>query len=168
VSCRLDYCNSLLAGVADVHLRRLQSVQNAAARLVSDARRHDHITLILATLHWLPVRQQVIYKTAVLVWQCLQDAASRYLADLCVPAASTDGRRQSRCAVSGSPGLPDRTIIIIIKGIYIAQVRKGHKCAMSAEMAVKSKKKGKVFPYSLPSVGPGADPGVQAVSPQVT
>ena len=28
--------------------------------------------------------------------------------------------------------------------------------------------KGKDFPYSLPSVGPGADPGVQAVSPQVT
>ena len=27
-------------------------------------------------------------------------------------------------------------IIIIIKGIYIAQVRKGHKCAMSVEMAV--------------------------------
>ena len=29
-------------------------------------------------------------------------------------------------------------------------------------------KKGKGFPYSLPSVGPGADPSVQAVSPQVT
>ena len=29
-------------------------------------------------------------------------------------------------------------------------------------------KKGKVLPYSLPSVGPGADLGVQAVSPQVT
>jgi len=29
-------------------------------------------------------------------------------------------------------------------------------------------KKGKGFPYSLPSVGPEADPGVQAVSPQVT
>jgi len=28
--------------------------------------------------------------------------------------------------------------------------------------------KGKVFPYSLPSIGPGANPGVQAVSPQVT
>ena len=35
ISCRLDYCNSLLAGVADAYLRRLQSVQNAAARLVS-------------------------------------------------------------------------------------------------------------------------------------
>jgi len=31
-----------------------------------------------------------------------------------------------------------------------------------------TKGKGKVFIYSLPSVGPGADPGVQAVSPQVT
>jgi len=32
----------------------------------------------------------------------------------------------------------------------------------------KVKVKGKVFPYSLPSVGPGADPGVQAVRPQMT
>jgi len=33
-----------------------------------------------------------------------------------------------------------------------------------------SKKKvtGKVLPYSLPSVWPGADPGVHAVNPQVT
>ena len=30
------------------------------------------------------------------------------------------------------------------------------------------KVKGKGFPYSTPSVGPGADPGVQAVSQQVT
>jgi len=29
-------------------------------------------------------------------------------------------------------------------------------------------KKGKDFPYSTPSVGPGTDPGVQAVGPQVT
>jgi len=33
---------------------------------------------------------------------------------------------------------------------------------------IRNSKKGKGFPYSLPSVGPGADPGVQAVSPQVT
>jgi len=101
VSYRLDYCNSLLAGVADVHLCRLQSVQNAAACLVSGARCHDHITPILATLHRLPVRQRVIFKTAVPVWKCLHDAAPRYLANLCVPAASTDGRRQCRSAVSG-------------------------------------------------------------------
>ena len=38
----------------------------------------------------------------------------------------------------------------------------------TAETCPAASKKGKVFPYSLPSVGPGADPGVQAVSPQVT
>ena len=37
-----------------------------------------------------------------------------------------------------------------------------------SRFAAVSEGKGKVFPYSLPSVGPGADPGVQAVSPQVT
>ena len=35
-------------------------------------------------------------------------------------------------------------------------------------LSLLASKKGKVFPYSLPSVGPGADPGVQAVSPLVT
>ena len=35
------------------------------------------------------------------------------------------------------------------------------RCRIILELKVK---KGKVFPYSLPSVGPGADPGVQAVS----
>jgi len=34
--------------------------------------------------------------------------------------------------------------------------------------AAEIKGKGKGFPYSIPSVGPGADPGVQAISPQVT
>ena len=39
LSSRLDYCNSLLTGVNDGLLQRLQSVQNAAARLVTDTRR---------------------------------------------------------------------------------------------------------------------------------
>ena len=55
ISCRLDYCNSVLAGVHDVYLQPLQYLQNAAARLVSGARRHDHITPVLVSLHWLPV-----------------------------------------------------------------------------------------------------------------
>jgi len=33
ISTRLDYCNSILYGVTDNLIQRLQSVQNAAARL---------------------------------------------------------------------------------------------------------------------------------------
>jgi len=68
---------------------------------VPSARHHEHITTpIPATLHWFPGRQRVIFKMAVLVWKCLHDTAPHYLADLCVPTVSTDGRRQSRSAVS--------------------------------------------------------------------
>ena len=44
-----------MAGVAEVYLHRLQSVQIAAARLLSGARCHNHITPVLETLHWLPL-----------------------------------------------------------------------------------------------------------------
>jgi len=45
---------------------------------------------------------------------------------------------------------------------------KAHALHCIAQKIYMMVKKGKVFPYSLLSVGPGADPGVQAVSPQVT
>ena len=34
ISSRLDYCNSLLYGVSNTLIRKVQSVQNAAARLL--------------------------------------------------------------------------------------------------------------------------------------
>ena len=69
ISCRLDYCNSLFYGINDGLLRRLQSVQkqNATARLVTGAGRRDHITPVLRRLHWLPVRQRVVFTVAGLV-----------------------------------------------------------------------------------------------------
>jgi len=66
--CRLDYCNSALAGVAKVYLQKLQSVQNMAAHMVTGACRCDRITPILEDLHWLPVSQRVVFKTALVVW----------------------------------------------------------------------------------------------------
>ena len=68
VSTRLDYCNSVLYGIADNQLQRLQSVQNAAAPLVTGTRRTENITPVLQSLalHWLPVRQRIVYKLATL------------------------------------------------------------------------------------------------------
>ena len=83
ISCRLDYCNALLYGIAYCQLQRLQSVQNAAARLVTSLRRTEHITpRILKSLHWLPIRQRVTYKLATLVHKCINGRARGYLAEL--------------------------------------------------------------------------------------
>ena len=53
----------------------------------------------------LPSHRNTLSTTVqtVLVWKCLHDAAPRYLADLCVPAASTDCRRQSLALHSPGP-----------------------------------------------------------------
>jgi len=63
VHCRLDYCNSALAGVAKVYLQKLQSVQNMAVCMVSGVHRSEHITPVLEAVHWLPVSQRVVFKT---------------------------------------------------------------------------------------------------------
>jgi len=93
VSSRLDYCNAILHGLPEKLTRRLQSVQNAAARMITSARRRDHITPILRQLHWLPVRQRVDFKIAVSVFQCLTCHAPAYLADDCQLAADASARR---------------------------------------------------------------------------
>jgi len=43
-TCRLDYCNSLLYGVSNYLMQKVQSVQNAAARLITGTRWCEHNT----------------------------------------------------------------------------------------------------------------------------
>jgi len=98
IHCRLDYCNALLAGIADTQVKQLQSVQNAAAWLISGARRRDHITPVLCSLHWLPVRRRIIYKTAVHVWKCIHGVEPAYLQEVCISVESVPGRPRLRFA----------------------------------------------------------------------
>ena len=81
VVSKVDYCNSVLAGVSDTQLRRLQSVLNAAARLVLLARRSEHITPLLRELHWLRVPEGIKFRLCVLAFQCLHGTAPQYLAE---------------------------------------------------------------------------------------
>jgi len=65
VSSRLDYGNATLAGLTSHELNRLQSVLNAAARLIFSGKKHDQVTPLLRDLHWLRVQQRIEYKIAV-------------------------------------------------------------------------------------------------------
>ena len=85
----LDYCNSLLSGVSADQIRRLQVVQNNAARLVLGNKRSDRASPLLRELHWLPVRARIQYKLATFVYKCLQGSAPIYLQEFLKTKTST-------------------------------------------------------------------------------
>ncbi len=82
ISSRLDYCNSLLAGVPACVRDKLQYLQNSAALLLSGTRKHEHITPILKSLHWLPVRYRIDFKILLLTFKALNGKAPKYISEL--------------------------------------------------------------------------------------
>jgi len=107
VISRVDYCNSLLAGVARYQLDRLQSVMNTAARLIVGAKKHDHIKHVLRDhLHWLPVPQRVQFKLCLLTYKALHGLAPLYIADLCRPVTTVGSRQRLRYATRGDLVVP--------------------------------------------------------------
>jgi len=109
ISSRIDYCNSVFTGISGQLLQRLQTIQNAAARLITGDRRSQHMTSILHQLHWLPIRQRILFKTPVLVYKCRRGMAPSYLSTYCMPASSHDGRCHLPSAASGQLTVPRMT-----------------------------------------------------------
>ena len=79
VVTRLDYDNAVLTGRPVYLSRRLQSVLNAAVRLIFGLRRSDHVSDALISLHWLRMPQRIQFKVAVLTYKVLHGCAPSYL-----------------------------------------------------------------------------------------
>ena len=79
---RLDYANALYYGLPDSLIQELQHVQNAAACLVCQVRKYDHITPVLKSLHWLPVRQRIEFKILLITFKAVNGCASTYISSL--------------------------------------------------------------------------------------
>jgi len=107
---RLDYSNATLAGLPAFQHRRLQSVLNAAARLIHRSPRYERITPLLRDLHWLWSLERIDLKLAVLVYWCLHGLAPHYVSDYFQHVAFSN--RRWFCSSSSSLLLIRRTRLI--------------------------------------------------------
>ena len=80
----IDYCNILYYGMSNENLKRLQSVQNSAARLACKVNSYDGVRSdeLFRKLHWLRVRERITYKVLVIVHKCVYGNAPVDLKDL--------------------------------------------------------------------------------------
>jgi len=106
VFSRLDYCNSVLFGLPANLIQRLQSVQNAAARLTFRIRRSEHITLALISLHWLRVPERISFKLAVMTYQSIHGTSPSYLQSCFTRVSDMTSRRRLRSSTSHRLDVP--------------------------------------------------------------
>ena len=78
VSSRLDYCNSLLYGISDIDLTRLQHVQNRLDPLRTMSLPFTRSLPLLRLLHWLPVKFRNLCKIHLLTYKTLLEKQSVY------------------------------------------------------------------------------------------
>ena len=81
----LDHCNSLLYGLPNYQIKKLQHVQNAVALLITLSRKHEHITPILFNLHWLPINYHIMFKILLITYKAPNNLAPSYIRDLLIP-----------------------------------------------------------------------------------
>ena len=88
---RIDYYNTVFAGLPASTLKPLQRLINAAARYVADLRPYDGVSNTLKELHWLPIKQRITYKLCVMMHTAVSGIAPSYIKNMLTSVFSVAG-----------------------------------------------------------------------------
>ena len=69
VFSKLFYCSYVWINTTESNLDKVQKVQNFACRIISGVKKFDYITPVLRVMQWLPIRQQLYYRNAVIAFK---------------------------------------------------------------------------------------------------
>ena len=112
IGSRLDYCNSLLAGTTAHNITRLQNIQNRAAKTVCRSGRRDSATAALQRLHWLPVKQRINYKIALLTAKAITYGSPVYIRDMVSRYEPTRTLRSSVSCMLTVPSVANKNSLL--------------------------------------------------------
>ena len=85
ITSHLDYGNSLLYGLSSKDIKRVQRLQNRAAKLIFLAKESNNGSPLLQKLHWLPIHGRIILKLLTITYNCVNETAPPYLTEIITP-----------------------------------------------------------------------------------
>ena len=92
VFSKILYCSTVWSNTSthNIDKSHVQSIQNFASKIVMNSRKFDHVTPLLRQLNWLPVKQLLYFRDAVLTYKCFNGLAPKYLlnATASIPATT--------------------------------------------------------------------------------
>ena len=109
MSSRFDYCNSVLSGIAETDLTKLQRVLNRLARVVTKSPPFTRSVPLLHSLHWLPVKYRVHFKICLLTYKALHEEQPVYLRSLIAISLPSRSLRSNRGITLSIPRIKTNT-----------------------------------------------------------
>jgi hypothetical protein len=110
VQSKLDYCNSLFLNLPGYEIDRLQFVQNSLARAVFRCSKYSHVSPILKSLHWLRVKERIVYKTVSLTYKSLTKPGRSFLSHL-IDVKPPGSTRSSKVVTLERPSIASRCML---------------------------------------------------------
>ena len=89
---KMFYCSSVWSNTSATNINKLQAIQNFAVRIVTGSRKFDHITPILKQLRWMPVKDHLFYRDALLTFKCMDSMAPTNLSSRFIKRGTISGR----------------------------------------------------------------------------
>ena len=109
VSSCLDYCNSLLSGIAETDLTKLQRVFNRLTHVVTKSPPFTRSIPLLRSLHWLPVKYRVHFKICLLTYKALHEEQPIYLRSFIAISLPSHSLRSNRGITLSIPRIKTNT-----------------------------------------------------------